>query len=167
LKASLTTTEGVRKDPRGVLERGARRLAGRQAIELDVAAWVHGEPTSLESLRGQTIVLAFWDSEDESSAEVIKMLNALVEKHADVAVIAVHTTEGDQDTLRQLIKEKGVTFRIAIDKPSDTHPGATFEKYEVRKPPSVYIIDTDGTVRYQDLALAVVEEAVERVIAGE
>ena len=42
-----------------------------------------------------------------------------------------------------------------------------FEKCNVTKPPSVYIIDTDGTVKYQDLALAVVEEAVERVIAGE
>jgi len=50
---------------------------------------------------------------------------------------------------------------------SSDYPGATFEKCKVSKPPSVYIIDASGTVRYHDLAMAVVDEAVERVVSRE
>jgi hypothetical protein len=34
---------------------------------------------------------------------------------------------------------------------------ATFEKHKVIKPPSVYIIDADGTVKFQNSPLAAVE----------
>ena len=69
---------------------------------------------------------------------------------------------------QQLVEENNITFHVALDNPSPTtDPGATFEKFKVRKPSSVYIIDVEGTVKYQDIALAVVKEAVERVIAGE
>ena len=76
--------------------------------------------------------------------------------------------DGDEDALRELVEKENIAFRVALDKPSfSDYPGAMFEKCNVTKPPSVYIIGADGTVKFQDLALAVVEEAVERVIAGE
>ena len=46
-------------------------IAGRKVPELDVAAWVNGEPVTLETIRGKVVVLAFWDSTHESSAEVV------------------------------------------------------------------------------------------------
>ncbi len=149
-------------------ERDARRITGKEAPELNVVEWVNGETTTLEQLRGKTIVLAFWDATHKSAVEIIETLNSLAKKHPDVAIITVHSADGEQDALRELVEKESVTFRVALDKPSfGTYPGATFEKYKVSKPPSVYIIDTEGLVKFQDLALAVVEEAVERVIMGE
>ncbi len=78
--------------------------------------------------RGKTVVLAFWDSADKSAADVVKTLNAVANEHPDVAVIAVHTTDGDKDALQELVEKENIAFCVA---------------------------------------LAVVEEAVERVIAGE
>ncbi|MGB6918553.1 MAG: carboxypeptidase regulatory-like domain-containing protein, partial [Phycisphaerae bacterium] len=96
-------------------ERGASRLAGKQATELDVAEWVHGEPTSLEALQGTIVVLAFWDSGQESAAEVIEALNASVEHHPDVEVVAVHSADADPDAIRELVETKRIKFRVALD----------------------------------------------------
>ena len=142
--------------------------AGRQSPKLTVAEWIHGEPVTVETVRGKVVVLAFWDSTHESSAELVATLNVLTEKHADIVVIAFHSADGEQDALRELVDKENIAFRVALDKPSfSDYPGAMFEKCTVTEPPSVYIIDADGTVKFQDLALAVVEEAVERVIARE
>jgi len=144
--------------------RGASRLADKQAIEIDVAEWVHGEPTSLEALQGTVVVLAFWDSAQESAAEVIEALNALVENHPDVAVIAVHSAEADPGALRELVEKKQVKFRVALDKPSSAKfPGLTFESYMVKEPPAVFIIDPNSTVRFQDIPLGAIEKALETV----
>jgi prepilin-type processing-associated H-X9-DG protein len=154
-----TRSRPVRPEPRG-----ASRLADKQAVELDVAEWVHGEPTSLEALQGTVVVLAFWDSGQESAAEVIEALNALVEQHPDVEVIAVHSADADPDALRELVETRQIKFRVALDKPSSTKfPGLTFESYRVKKPPAVFIIDPNSTVRFQDIPLGAVEQALETV----
>lgn len=140
-------------------------FVGRRALPLDVATWINSEAVTLEELTGKIVVLAFWDSADESPTEVIQGLNILAEKHPDMAIIAVHSAAGDQGTLRELVARENVTFRVALDKPSSRdYPGATFKRYKAQNPPSVYIIDTHGTVRYQDIALAVVEEAIKQLL---
>jgi hypothetical protein len=142
-----------------------RRIAGKQAFELDVAEWVLGEATTLEELQGNIVVLALWDSRDESSAEVIEALNSLAKKHPDMAIIAVHSADGDRDALQQLMEEKNVLFSLAIDKPSfGNYPGATFKRYKAQKPALVYIIDAEGKVKYQDIPLAAVEEALKQLL---
>ncbi len=143
---------------------GATRLADKQAIELDVAEWVHGEPTTLEALQGTVVLLAFWDSAQESAAEVIEALNASIERHPDIAVIAVHSADADPDTLRELVSKKRIAFRIALDKPSSAKfPGLTFESYMVKKPPAVFIIDPNSTIAFQDIPLGAIEKALETV----
>ena len=159
--------EGYRLTAQKRERKAGKIVVGIQAPALNVAAWVNSEPMTLAALQGKIVVVAFWDLEEDSSEEVVKTLNALAEQDADVTVVAIHTAEGDQDALQRLMEEEDITFRVALDRPSDILPGATFEKYKVKKPPSVYILGADGTVKFQDLALAVVEEAVERVIAGE
>ena len=62
--------------------------------------------------------------------------------------------------------EQQKRFCAAIDKPADKYKGATFEKYQVRKPPAVFIIDPEGKVRYQDIPLAV-KEALKTMLGGQ
>ncbi len=142
----------------------AGQLAGRQSPKLNVAEWVNGGRVSLEALHSRVVVLAFWDSADESATEVIETLNAVAKKHPDVAMIGVHSADGDRDALQKLAEENNVTFRIAIDKPSSgRYSGSTFGNYRVRRPPAVFIIDPNGTVRFQDIPLAAVHEALDNV----
>lgn len=149
----------------GVAGRAKPLLAGKQAPHLDVAEWVDDEHASLESLEGRVLVLAFWDSRHRSCTELIEGLNALAEKHRDVELIAVHSADSDPDALRKLAKEKNAAFHVALDKSSfDAYPGATFEEYGVKEIPAIFILDPEGMVRYQDIPLAAVEEAVRQLL---
>ena len=51
----------------------ATMLLAKPAPTLEVATWIHGEPTTLESLRGTPVVLAFCKIENKSS----EMLSAV------------------------------------------------------------------------------------------
>jgi protocatechuate 3,4-dioxygenase beta subunit/peroxiredoxin len=142
----------------------AKLLARKAAPELEVTAWVAGNAATLESLRGKPIVLAFWDSTDDSDAEVISALKALHETHADggVAVIAVHASGVDEAALKRRFADDPVAFRVALDKAASAKDaGATFKKYKVRKPPAIFVIDADGVVQYQDIPLAAASRALE------
>jgi peroxiredoxin len=138
---------------------------GKEAPELSAAAWVNVEPVTLASLRGNPIVLVFWDSADESSAELIKILNSLAAERRDLAVIAVHSADADQSGLQELAKKEHTAFRIVIDEEVwGTWPGATFRKYRIKRPPAVFIIDAEGKVRFQDIPLEAAAEALKSLL---
>ena len=155
---------GQQQQPITPQEREAMRLVGEQAYEIEVAEWVHGEETSLEELQGKIVVLALWDSAHKSAAEVVEALNALAKERPDVVVLAVHAAECDRDALQELVEDEDITFRIAIDKPSQRRvPGLTFESYRVKRPPAVFVIDAGSTVRYQDIPLGALEASIDNV----
>jgi peroxiredoxin len=154
----------TQQDPVSPQAREEQRLSGEQAFELEVAEWFHGEVTSLEELQGTIVVLAFWDSAADSTAELIGALNDLAQKRADVAVVAVHSAGADPDALQEFAERENITFRMAIDKESSlAFPGLTFESYRVRKAPAVFIIGPGSTVRYQDIPLGALEAAIDNV----
>jgi len=142
-------------------------FVGKEAPDLSAAAWVNVKPVRLACLRGNPLVLAFWDSAHESSADVIETLNTLATRHSDVAVTAVHNAGPDMDALNKFISDKSIKFRVAVDEPSQGYKGATFEKYRVKEVPAIFIIDGEGRVSYQDIPLAAVEEAVKRLLDEE
>jgi peroxiredoxin len=141
-------------------------LTGKRAPELAVAEWVSGESTSLASLQGETVVLAFWDSRDEALAELLSVLSGLLFKYSErgVELVSVHSADADLDALKGFISDKSIRFRVALDKPAKLYKGATFGKYRVRKVPAVFIIDTESKVRYQDIPVTAVEEAVKQLL---
>jgi prepilin-type processing-associated H-X9-DG protein len=88
----------------------------------------------------------------------------LAKERPDVAVIGVHAAECDHDALQELVEQEDITFRVAIDKPSSQRvPGLTFESYRVKRPPAVFVIDAGSTVRYQDIPLGALQQAVDNV----
>ena len=141
-------------------------MVGKDAPELDAAAWSSGESTSLASLRDETVVLAFWDHTDEACAELVQLLNRLLVEYPEKGVefLSIHSADADLDALKGFISEKSIKFRVALDKPARQYRGATFEKYGAKSVPAIYIIDTKGKVRYQDIPLAALEEAVKSLL---
>jgi len=145
-------------------ERQGRVLAGKDAPELDVAEWINGEPITLASVRGKTVVLAFWDSADEACADLLPLLKDMPGKYPDIEIVSVHISGADSDALKKFISDNSVAYRVALDKPADKYKGATFETYLVKKPPAVFILDAEGKIRYQDIPLAAVEQALKTML---
>lgn len=145
---------------------GEAHWRGRPAPELEVATWAHGESTNLEALQGAGIVLAFWDHADEACAELVLVLNHLLEQYSDkgAEIISIHSADARLDALKQFVSDNSIKFRVAVDKPAQKYQGATFKKYRVKKPPAVFIIDSEGRVRYQDIALPAAADALERLL---
>jgi protocatechuate 3,4-dioxygenase beta subunit/peroxiredoxin len=154
----------------------AMRLAGKPAPALDVAEWVKGAPVTLESLRGKTVVLAFWDSAQENSQGFVKAVNQFADKNArpGVAVVGIHSgvfsaaqpqkTNADRVAVQQAISKQGVRFPVALDKTGGAgNLGATFAAYKVKKAPAVFVIDAEGKVQFQDIALPAIEQALATV----
>lgn len=114
-------------------------------------------------------MLAFWDSADGSWAEFVRYLNAVLSRHqeSNVEIISIHSAGADITALKQFISDRAIKFRVALDNPATNkmYKGATFEKYTVRTVPSLYIVDRAGKMRYQDVPLRAVEEAVKATLA--
>jgi len=147
---------------------GPEPLVSVAAPGLDVAAWINCEPANLASFKGKVVVLAFWDSADESCTELVPFLNELLSRHqeSNIEIVSIHSAGADIDALKQFISDQAIKFRVAVDKPATNkmYKGATFEKYTVRTVPSLYIIDGEGKIRYQDIALGAVEEALKGLL---
>jgi protocatechuate 3,4-dioxygenase beta subunit/peroxiredoxin len=142
----------------------AMRLAGKPAPALDVATWVKGAPVTLESLRGKTVLLAFWDSAREDSQAFVKTVNLFADKKArpGLAVIGIH--RGVSGSMQEAISKQGVQFPVALDKTDGAgNLGATFAAYKVKKAPAVFVIDAEGNVQFQDIALPAIEQALATV----
>jgi peroxiredoxin len=147
-------------------ERQGRVLAGKDAPELDVAEWINGEQITLASLQGKTVALAFWDHTDEACTELVALLNDLPGKHPDIEIVSVHGADAESGALKKFISDNSVAYRVALDKPVKKHKGATFKEYQVKKPPAVFLIDAKGKIRYQDIPLPAVEEALKAMLGG-
>jgi protocatechuate 3,4-dioxygenase beta subunit len=141
----------------------ARRLAGGSAPELDVAQWLNCDPVKLARLRGKTIVLAFSEGTGEKHTHLVSSLDNLIDKYSEseVEIIVVLASDAEADVLRNF---ESVKYRVALDKPAERYRGATFQKYKVKRIPAVYVIDAQGRVRYQDIPLPAVAEAVKTVL---
>jgi len=83
----------------------------------------------------------------------------------------VRRAVGDTATVRRNVQQfaakHGAGLRVALDAPpAQGGRGATFEQYKVERAPSVFLIDADGKICYQDLALEAVSKALDTLLAA-
>jgi beta-lactamase regulating signal transducer with metallopeptidase domain len=142
----------------------SKTLLGESAEELDVAEWVDDAPTSIASLAGKAVAVVFWDSSEEACAPLLPLLNRVPRDYSQryVEIISVHSADADVDALKTFISDNAIKFRVAVDNPSTSasYKGATFEKYGVTQVPAVFILDAQGKVKLQDIALGAVEQVL-------
>jgi len=163
--ADIILAEGGRSTPE---QRRARELTGKLAPDLDAATWVNCQPVTLSAFRGKTVVLAFWDSADKSREGFVPFLNALLSKRqgSNIEIVSIHSAGAEIAALKQFVSGHGIKFPVAVDKlaTNKIYRGATFERYNIKTVPSVFIIDAEGKVRYQDVPLRAVEEALKATL---
>lgn len=124
-------------------------LVDKPAPELVCDNWFNTEPLTIEKLRGNVIVLAFWgafDGRPENFAciEELRALADLFEKQDGVVIAGIHDSLNLPDEVDKAIALRHIQFPIGRDDEAST----TFNSYRIQYIPQIVLIDKKGQLRY-------------------
>lgn len=121
-----------------------------RAPELSDGTWLNSAPLSIAQLRGQTVLVDFWDY---SCLNCLRTLPYLVEwdrryRASGLRIIGVHTPEfafaKNPELVQRAVEANGLTYPILLDNDFKTWQAFTNQVW-----PAKYLIDGDGYVRYR------------------
>ncbi|MCH7856278.1 MAG: thioredoxin family protein [Gemmatimonadetes bacterium] len=146
----LTSSEPVLKEVKNLLGFSSDLPIIKKAPELvGLASWMNSKPFLLEELTGKVVLVDFWTYTCINCIRNIPHIKALYEKYKDngLVVLGVHTPEfefeKDVGNVRESVKEYGVEYPVALD-----NDYATWNAFENRFWPALYLIDAKGNIRY-------------------
>ena len=100
---------------------------------------------------------------------LVRLLNEMHQKYSgsNVETICVHSAGVSRTIAESIVKRMSIKFRLAVDKrASETaSKGATGAKYAATDHTVIFVIDRDGRIRYQDIGLPELEDAVKTLLA--
>jgi thiol-disulfide isomerase/thioredoxin len=103
-----------------------------------------GETISLESLRGQIVILDFWATWCGPCRMTMPLLQQFVERKPEgVRFFSVNVWESDTSKVRPFLADYGYDFDVLFG--NDALPQA----YGVSGIPTLFVIDKDGIIRYR------------------
>ncbi|MGI8651040.1 MAG: redoxin domain-containing protein [Rubrobacter sp.] len=115
--------------------------------------------TILENLGDRVLLLDFWTYSCFNCQNTQPYLNAWQEKYADegLVIIGVHKPEfefeKDYAGVEEAVRQAGITYPVVLD-----NEDATWNAYDQRFWPTMYLIDSDGFVRYEHIGEGAYEE---------
>jgi thiol-disulfide isomerase/thioredoxin len=98
-----------------------------------------GEPVSLSSLRGKTVVLNFWATWCGPCRTEIPWFSKFATENPDVVVLGI-ATDGTEDELRAATAQLGITYPVL------RADSATQRAYGVNTIPTTVVVEPDGSV---------------------
>jgi peroxiredoxin len=120
-----------------------------RAPELYGDHWFNAEPISLRDLRGQIVLVDFWDYTSVECIHALAYLKQWHEKYKDfgLVVIGVHTPQfkfGKKiETMQRAIERAGIRYPVVLD-----NEALLWSAFGARGWPTKYLVDKDGYVRY-------------------
>lgn len=120
------------------------------APELQDGAWLNSEPLSIKQLRGQVVLVDFWDF---SCLNCLRTLPYLVEwdkcyRAQGLHIIGVHTPEfafsQNPELVARAAQANGLTYPLLLD-----NDFKTWQQFANQFWPAKYLIDAEGYVRYR------------------
>jgi thiol-disulfide isomerase/thioredoxin len=111
--------------------------------------WFNSEPVAISALRGQVILIDFWDY---TCVNCIRTIPYLVEWHKryqekGLVIVGVHTPEfpfaRNPERVEEAIKRLGITYPVVTD-----NEYLIWSSFANRAWPAKYLIDRDGYIRY-------------------
>lgn len=129
---------------------------------------VDGKPLSLKDLRGQVVLLNFWDFGCPSCNLEVKHLEQLHRKYGGkgLRVVGIAALEQDREKVQQFLEQHDTTYRVVMDPDQ-----AVGRKYRVSVHPTTMILDRKGVVRFVHTGFLngdekLLEDAVRAVLEG-
>ena len=114
--------------------------------------WLNSPPLNMRQLRGQVVLVDFWDYTCVNCIRTLPYVQAWHERYKDagLTVIGVHTPEFTfaqyESNVERAVCEFGLTYPIVIDSEYEL-----FKLFANRAWPSKYLIDKDGYLRYMHM----------------
>jgi peroxiredoxin len=114
-----------------------------------VDEWIHSPPRTIDSLRGQVVVVHFFAFGCINCIHNYPWYRQWQEEldGKGVKIIGIHTpetkTEEDNEQLKKSLAEHELTFAVAVDKSK-----ANWNAWHNTIWPSVYLVDKQGRLRY-------------------
>jgi thiol-disulfide isomerase/thioredoxin len=123
---------------------------GKAAPELVIEEWTDGKPRRLADYRGRVVVLDFWGTWCGSCITSIPVMQELADKYEPRGVIflAIHTADGELDSIKKLNKVYAWKTVTGIDHGTAIDDGASSKLYGVHGYPTVIVIDAEGKIAY-------------------
>jgi thiol-disulfide isomerase/thioredoxin len=139
---------------------------GPPAELVEVDGWLQSDVTSLEELEGKVVVVWFWTFGCYNCKNTLPNLKELYEKHQgeEFEIVGIHAPEfdyeADVDNIVEAAGELGVIWPIVLDTSK-----RTFHRWQGPRAywPRTYVLDRDGTVRYDHIGEGRYEELNEAV----
>jgi thiol-disulfide isomerase/thioredoxin len=115
-----------------------------------ISQWLNSNPLTIESQRGKVVVLHFWTFGCINCQHNLPFYDDWQKRYANknLLIIGVHTPETESESVADnvvaQVKQLGITYPVAVDTDK-----ATWQAYENRYWPSIYLIDKSGRIRYR------------------
>jgi peroxiredoxin len=161
--AAFLVVSGLAEELYEMLSSDAVVGVGRQAPEFELAA-LSGESIYLSQFRGRPVLLSFSASWCPSCREEAPVLQAVHERHPDLAVLLVDGGE-DAAAAQAFAREYGMTFPVILD-----IDGAVSHDYRIYAIPSVFLVDGKGVIRtrfFGQLTADGADEALDTLAGGD
>ena len=120
------------------------------APELNNKVWLNvSHPLHLADLRGKVVLLEMWTFDCINCQHVMPSLKAWYQKYTGQGLVIIgnhypeFANEANLDNLKQAIQRFQIPYAVAQD-----NDGATWNAYENRYWPTLYLIDKKGHIRY-------------------
>ncbi len=137
---------------------------------VDPSGFVNAEDFSVREAAGEKVILLeFWTYTCFNCQNVQPYVNAWHDKYAGegLQVVGVHTPEfgfeKEYANVAAAVREAGIGYPVVLD-----NAYATWDAYDNRYWPAIYLIDADGFVRYKHFgegAYGETEEKIEALLA--
>jgi len=120
------------------------------APELTNKVWLNVDhPLRLADLRGKVVLLEMWTFECINCQHVMPSLKSWYQKYTSKGLVIIGNhfpefhEEANLDNLKAAIQRFGIPYAVAQD-----NDGATWNAYDNRYWPALYLIDKNGHIRY-------------------
>jgi thiol-disulfide isomerase/thioredoxin len=111
--------------------------------------WINAEPQTMESLRGQIVVIDFWEYTCVNCIRTLPYVTEWHRRYADhgVVIIGVHTPEftfgRERANVARAVEDFGIEYPVVLDNDYEI-----WDLYANRYWPRKYIVDRNGKIIY-------------------
>jgi len=141
----------------------ALEVVGQPAPEIVASHWI-GEASSLESQRGNLVLVVFWNEWCPHCTREVPEVQALWESYRDqglsVVLVTKHTKAQTDEKVERWLTDQGVTIPCAVE--ADGY--VTSKAYGISGVPAGALVDRDGTIVWRNHPARMTEERLQEFL---